>query len=407
MEYQIRRIEQDELEAWGRQTSMTFGNEYRPEHLETRRQSFEFDRNIAAVQGDQLIGTAGIYSLRMVVPGGEVLPCAGVTMVTVRSSHRRKGVVTSLMRQQLQDVREKGEPLAGLYAAEASIYGRFGYGMASEAVEATIAREWARLSYGPMSVGQVRLVDADVAKRTWPAVHAAAIRDLPGGVERTEMWWDLRHFRDLPEWREGWTPNYYATYVEGDEAKGYVRYRMKMEWQHGLPAGKLLVVELTATTTTAYRGLWEYLFGIDLVAIVQIENVAIDEPLFWMLHDSRRLERHQTDALWLRIMDVPAALSARKYQVEGRVVFEVHDAFIPDIGGRFVLEGAPSGATCRPTTETPEITLGQEELGAAYLGGTPLRDFARAGRIEGVPDALRRADLMFGWHPKPFCTEHF
>ncbi|HEX6030593.1 MAG TPA: GNAT family N-acetyltransferase [Tepidiformaceae bacterium] len=408
MEYEIRGITENELIPYSEQMARTFGNDFNPEHLEARKQTFEFDRNLAVLDAGTIVGTAGIYTFKMNVPGGDALGCAGVTMVTVRSTHRRKGVLTALMRKQLHDVRERGEPLAALWASEAAIYGRFGYGVAIQSMELKVRREWAVLRFGPESPGRVRLVGTDEARSTWPAAWERAGRAIPGWVSRTPQWWETRVFRDHKDWRDGFTGNYYAQYEDPDgEVRGLARYRLKQEWAGGVPNATLRVEELGAETPQAYAGLWRFIASVDLIGQIEWENASVDEPLYWMLADSRRMERRSYDSIWVRLVDIERSLGGRQYSAEGRVVFGVRDPFLPWCDGSFELDASRGGAICRATNAEPEIVLSAADLATVYLGGARLETLRRAGRVEGDASVIRRADVMFGWDRGPHCPEHF
>lgn len=408
MEYEIRTIAEAELEPYSIQMARTFGNDFNPEFNEDRKRTFEFDRNIATFDRETIVGTAGIYSFDMTVPGQEAIGCAGVTMVTVRSTHRRKGVLTAMMRKQLSDTHEHGDPLAALWASEASIYGRFGYGLATQAMHLKLARDWSALRFGARAAGEVRLVETDEAKAHWPAFWSRVRLQTPGWVDRTQTWWDARIFADRKDWRDGFTANFYAQYEDADgEIRGVVRYRMKQNWDGGLPQGKLRIEEFGTETPEAYAELWRFISSVDLVGTIEYENASVDEPLYWMLADSRRLERKSGDAIWLRIVDMERALGARRYAVEDRLVFSVEDPFLPWCDGRFELEGGPEGAICRPTNQEPDVTLSAADLGAAYLGGASLETMRRASRVEGDPRAVQRADRLFANAVAPHCPEHF
>lgn len=408
MEYEIRNITEEELGAYSEQLARTFGHDFNPEHLEARKQTFEFDRNLAVFDAGKIVGTAGIYTFQMNVPGGNALGCAGVTMVTVRSTHRRKGVLTALMRKQLHDVRDRGEPLAALWASEASIYGRFGYGTAIQDMELKLPREWSDLRFAPESPGRVRLVDGDEARATWPGTWERAGRDVPGWVTRTPEWWEIRIFRDHKDWRDGFTANYYAQYEDTTgEVRGLARYRLKQDWGSGLPNATLRIEEMATETPEAYAGLWRFITGVDLVGTIAWESASVDEPLYWMLADSRRLERRSVDSIWLRLVDIEGALSGRRYSAEGRIVFGVRDEFLPWCDGTFELEGGPDGAVCRATNAEPEVRLSAADLAALYLGGARLETLRRAGRVEGTGGSVGRADVMFAASRAPYCAEHF
>ncbi|MGI8926505.1 MAG: GNAT family N-acetyltransferase [Tepidiformaceae bacterium] len=406
MEYEIRNIREEELEAFTKSLATGFGWDYNPEHLEQRKKIFEFDRNFATFDGPAIVGTAGIFSYQMSVPGG-VLGCAGVTMVTVRSTHRRQGVLTGMMRKQLEEVHERGEPLAALWASEASIYGRFGYGLAIQSMNLKLPREWSALGFGTEAAGRVRLATAEEAKERWPKFHERMRLRQPGWVTRSEPWWEVRVFGDPTAFRDGFTANYYAEYEDDGELCGYARYRIKQNWGDHVPGGLLRIEELAAETPGAYTALWRHITSVDLIRTIEMENASVDEPLYWMLADSRRLKRETVDSIWLRLVDIEHALAGRRYAVEGRMVLAVRDPFLPWCDGNFEVEGGPDGAVCRATSAPADIRLSASDLGAAYLGGARLETLRRAGRVQGEVAAVRKADLMLSWLVPPHCPEHF
>ena len=407
MNIAIRTINDHELEAFSRCQAMAFGRDFHPDTLEGRKTIFEFDRNYAAFDGDTIVGTCGIFSHTMTVPGGSVRS-AGVTMVSVRPTHRRRGILTAMMAAQLDQLADRREPVATLWASEAPIYGRFGYGLAHETADYRINRDHARIRYTPRSPGSLRQIDVNEAREAWPPVWEAAGREVPGFISRTPAWWQQRVFRDDPVWRDGFTENFYINYEGPAGIEGYLRYRVKPGWDdHGIRQGTVKVEELMSLTTDAYAALWDYAFNIDLVATITAGYRRVDEPLIHLLHDSRQFIRTSGDGLWLRVVDVEQALSARRYTVPGRVVIEVHDAFRPANTGRYLLEGGPDGAQCRRTGEAAAVFLSVADLGAAYLGGTRLGVLAEAGRVGGDPAAVRLADAMFAWRVTPWCPEMF
>ncbi len=406
MDYPIRPVTPDEFHALGAANAHGFGVEFRPDLLDARRPIFEFDRSLAAFDGDQICATAGVFSLDMTIPGGR-LPVAGVTWVSVRPTHRRRGLLTAMMRRQLSDIRERGEALAALWASEAPIYGRFGYGLACEGVELHIDRTQTALAHRVPAHGSTRLVTRDQALECWPAVHDRLTERQPGHFRRGPDWWRLRILPEQESPMPGYTSNFLVQYEEDGQVDGYVRYRIKQEYVEGSAAGTLFVTELTAATDAAYSALWSYVFGVDLIGRIESLWRPIDEPINWMLSDPRRLIRRTQDTLWARIIDVESALSARRYSAEGRLVFEVRDAFCSWVNGCYELEGGPDGAACRATTAPPDITLDADALGTAFLGNAQFPVLKRAGRVMGDDEALRFADAMFGWRPLPWCAEIF
>jgi predicted acetyltransferase len=406
MEMQLRSIRPEELDAFTRAQSVAFGRDFQPDSVAARRAFLECDRTVAAFDGPAVAGTAAAFRFDLSIPGATI-PCAAVTMVSVQPTHRRRGILTAMMGSQMAQAREWNEPVAALWASESSIYGRFGYGEASANLHWTIERAHATLRTEIEPRGRVFLATPDEARVILPGVFDRFRLDQPGLMSRPAPWWEHRIFADLAHWRDGYSANGYAIYEEDGPPLGYARYRTKARSEHGLPMGILQVGDLIALTPAAERGLWSYLLGVDLIATIEAGYRPIDEPLYWMLRDPRRLVREQADSLWVRLVDVPAALAARRYSVEGSLTFELIDEFCPWNAGRYELEAGPGGATCRLTTKTAEITLSAESLGAAYLGGTRLGSLAAAGRVAGGRAAIAKADRMFAWERLPWCNEVF
>jgi predicted acetyltransferase len=403
-----RPITKDELVPFFHAQSISFSRDFDPDSpgFESRRQYDDYDRSTAAFDGDTIVGTAGIYSFDLSIPGGAA-PTAGVTWVSVRASHRRKGILTGMMRWQMDHVREHGEALAALWASEAQIYGRFGYGLAAEGVEMKIDRTHTDLRHGAPFTGSCRYVSRDEALKSWPEVYDCVRVTQPGMISRPPHWWSLRHLPEPERAMPGYTTSFLAQYEEQGRPLGYVRYRVKESYEDGSSTSTLLVNELIGATPSAYNALWSFIFGVDLIGTITTPWGRSDEPLQHMLADPRRLVRRTQDTLYIRLVDVARALAARKYASEGAVVLEVKDAFCPWNTGRYRLEGGPGGATCAPTDAPAEIALDAETLGATYLGGTRFRSFARAGRIKGDPAVFARADAMFSWDPLPWIPEIF
>jgi predicted acetyltransferase len=314
-----------------------------------------------------------------------------------------------MMQRQLNDVRERGEAWASLWASESIIYGRFGYGLAAEGVDLEIDRLRTGIAFeAPRSSnGRLRLVTREQALEAWPALYDEVLAATPGMFTRSKTWWEKKLLREKdPPGGPGGT-RFFVQYEETGRVRGYARYRTRGGDDGGMPNGTLLVGELMAADDGTYAALWRYLFGVDLMSTIRAHLRRVDEPLVHMLADSRRLVRHPHDSLWVRLVNVPAALEARRYSQEGRIVFDVRDPFCSWVEGRYELEAGPEGARCAPTDAEPDITLSAADLGAAYLGGARLTTLRRAGRVEGDWASLRRADAMFAWDPQPWCPEVF
>ena len=370
----------------------------------------ELDRSVSLWDGDRVVATGGIYSLTVTVPGGTT-PCAGVTWITVSPTHRRQGVLTAIMRRQLDELHEQQrEPVAALWAAEAPIYGRFGYAPASYRGGLTGAVP--RLQVRPGAdddAGRVQLVEVDEYRPHAAAVHAQLARSVPGTVARDDRWWD-RLLRDDEDRRAGRTHRFHLLHREADgEVSGYAAYRLKTTWDDaGEPQGVLDVEDVRALTTPGYAALWRFLLSHDLVRTVAAPYASADDPVRHLLTDPRAWRAGPTDSLWVRLVDVGAALSARRYPARLDMVFEVRDRFCDWNDGRWHLWGHPAGAFCDRTDRDPDLVLDIEALSAAYLGGVSLAALQGAGRVTEIsPGAVTQASTAFGWPVAPWCPDSF
>ncbi|MEV6486260.1 GNAT family N-acetyltransferase [Streptomyces sp. NPDC051576] len=406
---ELRVLRKDEWNTWYDTLITAFGGA--PEPAEERAlwgRLTEVDRSIGVWDGDACVATAGAFSFRITVPGGACVPAAGVTMVSVAATHRRRGILTSMMRRQLDDVRSWGEPLAVLTASEPVIYGRFGYGIASMRTTAEIDTARVRLTVPP-GTDEVRLRYADpVAVRDQcEAVYARRVAGRPGMLARRPGWEDLP-LLDPESERQGGSPLQCVVAERDGELVGYTRYFVRSEWEVQGPKGEVVLRDLEALDPVAYAALWRFLFGIDLTDRVRLRSRAVDDPWQHLVSDVRRCSVQQVDALHVRLVDLGAALEARTYQTPLDVVFEVEDAFCPWNEGRWRLTGDAKGASCKSTEEPADLALSVRELGAAYLGGISLASLAGAGRVRELrTGALAEASLAFGSTVAPWLPHGF
>ena len=409
---QLRPITADEWPRFSRAMSTVFGDEPTGPFFDQVPKTAELDRSLGLFDGDRVAATAGIYSLQMTVPGGASVPTAGITWITVAPTHRRRGVLTAIMRRQLEETHASGrEPVAALWAAEASIYGRFGYAPASWRGGWSGRTERLRLrSDVDIGSGTVRLVDVEEFRPAAVAVLDAVRRDVPGTLTRDGRWW-TRTLRDDADQRAGgWTTRQHVLHVEGDDAvTGYATYRLKAAWTDaGEPDSGLQVVEVRATTPTAYAALWQYLLSHDLVRTIEAPRNSVDDPVRHLVADPRALHARPVDALWVRLVDVGPALSARRYPSPIDLVLEVRDDFCEWNSGRWHVWGHPAGAFCDRTDRDPDLALGIEELSEVYLGGVSLASLHAAGRVREIsPGAVVNASTAFGWPVSPWCPDEF
>ncbi len=362
------------------------------------------ERMHAVLDGDRIVGGAGAFPFELTVPGGTVR-CGGVTVVGVLPTHRRRGILTAMMRAQLEDIRERGEPIAALWASEEVIYRRFGYGLASLSGEIALPTGYAGMRQPPDERAVARLVPLDQAKDVIAPIYDRVRVRTPGMFKRTDTWWETRNLPDPPERRQGGgEKNVIVLDLDGEPA-GYALYRIYTKFESGASAGHVDAIEVVADGPVATRELWRVLLGMDWKATLKAYLLPIDHPLMHQLSYPRRMQMRVGDGLWVRLVDVGAALSARAYGSDDPVVFEVEDGFLPENAGRWLL----AGGRAQRTEEDADLALDVGELGAAYLGGFTFRELVRAGTVRELKDGgAVRADAVFVTHaPKPWCPEIF
>ncbi|RFU84867.1 GNAT family N-acetyltransferase [Streptomyces triticagri] len=410
MSYDIRVLEPADWDRWFSTLELAFGGiAETAEVRELDRAVTEYARSIGVWDGDRVIGTAGAFSFQLTVPGGSLVPTAGVTMVGVSPVHRRRGVLTAMMRRQLDDVRALGEPLAVLTASEPAIYGRFGYGVASQKLSAEVETARVALSVPP-GTDDVRLrlaAPADVLDEC-EALYARLVPGRPGMIARLPGW-ERRMVADPAEDREGASPLQCVVAERAGETVGFARYRIKPVWRPGsVPEGEVRLDDLEALDPAAYAALWRFLFGIDLTSRIVAGDRPVDDAFQHLVSDARRCGLRLRDGLYLRPVEVGAALEARTYAAEVDVVLAVEDTFCPWNTGRWRLSGDAKGASCERTTDPAELALSVREIGSAYLGGCSLDSLAAAGRVRELREgALVRASAAFASVRAPWLPHGF
>ncbi|MFI0979379.1 GNAT family N-acetyltransferase [Streptomyces sp. NPDC021093] len=415
MTTELRVLAPAEWDTWYATLERAFGGveESKEEHA-LWRDLTEFDRSVGVWDGEACVGTAGAFSFRMTVPGGAELPVAGVTMVSVAATHRRRGVLTSMMRRQLDDVRARGEAVAVLTASEPMIYGRFGYGVGTFEMRAGI--DTARVGIAvPEGTDDIRLryapVTDEVVRNTCEEIYARAVAGRPGMLAR-QPGWERVPLLDPEKDRDGASALQcvLASDAEGT-VLGFARFRVKPEWSAAGADGVVLLDDLEAAgpyAPQAYAALWRFLFGIDLTSRLTALNRPSDDAWQHLVTDVRRSAVTLRDSMHVRLVDVGAALEARTYRAPVDVVFEVEDAFCPWNEGRWRLTGDAKGAVCARTADPAEIALSVRELGAAYLGGVPLTGLAAAGRVRELREgAVAEASVAFGSDVAPWLAHGF
>ena len=406
MEIDVRPFDTDPR-AFYDAAELAFSEPPRDEDFEPWRRLFEPDRAIAAYDGDRIVGTAGAFGYALTVPGG-VLPAAGVTIVGVQPTHRRRGILRRMMRLQLDGIHERGEPLAILWASEGGIYQRFGYGLGTLAAKVKVERDRSAFRAPHVPAGTVRFVDADEAARLFPPVYEAVRPERPGFFARSETYWRDGFLRDPEHWRNGATPAFHVVHETGGVADGYVRYRVRDRWDDAGPQSTVLVVEKMASNPAANLDLWRFLLDIDLMKNLEWWNLPPDEPILLTALEPRRLGLALGDGIWLRLVNVAAALAGRRYAADGRLVIELADEFCPWNDGTWSVGVENGVALVEPTSDAAEIACDTTDLAAAYLGGFGFRQLADAARVrELMPGAISRADAMFATERAPWCPKVF
>jgi predicted acetyltransferase len=415
--FQIRPVTEDELPAFQLVDQHAFNG--RPDSARHRANwlaRLELDRTLGAFDGTTLAGVTGVYSFRMRVPGA-MAAVAGVSMVAVLPSHRRRGALTGLMRRQLADIADRGEAVAALFASETPIYGRYGYGRASWHLTLGLARGHGALAAGvPADPGlRLRIAEPRSAHAEMGKVYELAMAERPGLYARTEPWWDrLTHEPDS----ETDMPMRCVLVEDDAGPRGYALFTSegRWEWEEGtfLPAGVLDLHEAIAVDPAAATALWGDLLSRDLITTFRLHMLPVDDPLLDLLADSRLGRPRLSDGLWIRLVDVGKALAQRRYACPVDLVIEVTDELCPQNQGRWRLTAAttsaPSGfsGTCERTTAPADLALPVRALGAVYLGGTRLGPLAAAGLVtEVTPGAVAALSAAMSWDPAPWCPMIF
>ncbi|CCH33087.1 GNAT family N-acetyltransferase [Actinosynnema sp. NPDC047251] len=363
----------------------------------------EMDRNLLAVTADgRPVGTAGAYSFELTLPGGAVVPVAGVSVVGVLPTHRRRGVLSAMMRHQLADLRARGEVVSVLLASDARIYGRFGYGPATYAQRLEVPRHrgaFATPRAGAADdTGTVEVLRRAECGELLEQVYDRYRRAQPGALGRPHRWWALRAGQPpiAP------APRYIALHRDAAGVPdGYACYSLGN-------AGTLTVDEIITADDAVFTALARFALGHDLVTEVVFKQVPRDHPVRWQLADFRAgVVAEDTDWLWVRLLDVPRALTARGWSADGELVLDVEDPFLGE-RGRHLLTVRDGVATCVPTDREPDLSLGIDDLGSVYLGGTAPSTLVRAGHVTAHhPAAAARADALFRTERPPHCVHWF
>jgi predicted acetyltransferase len=383
-----------------------FHHDYDDEARALEQTILEPERSLVADDDGAIVGHTTALTRDLTVPGA-VLPAAHVTGVGVAPTHRRRGLLSAMMHRQLTEVAEAGrEPIAVLWASETTIYPRYGYGPSAGVMSLSAMTRELRIRPEIPGAGlRLRLIDPKKARDDLAAIFARVAESRVGWSSRPGPWWDF-HLADLKDNRGGATSRHGVICHDADgNPAGYALWRVKGKWDEYGPDAQVRVNEVAADDPAVYAALWRFLLGIDLARSLTCETAAVDEPLYLMVDEPRRLGRKYEEALWVRIVDLSSALEARRYQTPVDVVFEVTDPLLPANAGRWRLTGGPDKASCVRTEESPDLAMTITDLGALYLGGTSLGALVAAGRVR--PLTANVPPAAFGWHRAPSPIEVF
>ncbi|MGF0116248.1 GNAT family N-acetyltransferase [Promicromonospora sp. Marseille-Q5078] len=420
--YRFRQLTADDRRALLDLDTWAFPDPHSVDELDATALPLTWERTVG-VEDDGPVGApaAGLAALhasypfsRFPVPGA-TLPTAGLTWVGVHPQHRRRGLLTAMIDQHLARCRERGEALSALFAAETAIYGRFGYGKAADDLRVSVPRGAALRDVAGADEHTVRIDHADRARHGELVARLHRAPGLPTGPaginrpgwatrESEELW--ASYWSDPKAFRTGGRESLRIVVVERDgEPRGYATFRRTLDWQVTGPRGTVHAGEVVALDAAAARALWGVLLDVDLMSSTEPFLLPVDDAVTSLLVDPRGAAPRVADNVWVRIVDVPAALAGRRYQADVDVVLGVADSRLSDNAGSWRVRASAFGeATCERTAAEPDLELDVRELGAAYLGGTSLAALARAGLVaERSPGALAHASAAFGWPVAPAC----
>jgi predicted acetyltransferase len=405
MPYRLRTVrDADEYAASMAAIGHYFGWAPQKEDVDRFSQLMPFDRVHAVFDDGRVVGGAGVFPFPLTVPGG-TLPCAGVSIVGVLPTHRRRGLLRRMMEAQLEEMRERDEPIAALWASEETIYERFGYGLASVGVHVDAERKGVSVRPDLPREATARLVSHDEALDAFPPVYARVARTRQGMVVRSREWWDLRRLDDAPDRRRGGGPLVRALFERDGRPVGYALYRLHQDGTSASDWKKTIrVVEAFGIDDGATRDVWRFLLEIDWVDRVAAFNLPLDHPLQLLVDRINKLHLEVWDGLWLRLVDVPAALAGRSF-APGRVTIEVtSDTQLPANAGSWTIDDG----TVRRARRRADVRLPVDALASAFLGGFSFAQLVAAGRaVETARAGVARADALFRTAGQPWAAEMF
>ncbi|MEO8328778.1 MAG: GNAT family N-acetyltransferase [Candidatus Nanopelagicales bacterium] len=376
------RDEDEAFELLLRVDISAFGDEADPESLKADRALLELDRAVIAWDRDEPVGCSAIYSLNLSVPGGSVAT-AGVTWVGVVPTHRRRGVMSAMMKDRHDAIYEaRAEPIAALWASQAPLYQRYGYGIAAHRLSTTVERRFGSMSRAPVDESlQLHIVNpADDSALTQPVYDR--LRESRPGMPALDSRWHTYCIQDPKDEREG-ASKLQTVVVEGaDGPVGYARYAVKHAWSEGYANGTVNLRQMAAVNPAASAKIWRYLLNLDLFERVSTWNMPSDHSIQLWLDEPRHAKPYKSDALYVRLIRIDEALRSRSYTTPIDVVIDVSDRLAPWNEGRWHLTADADGASCERSNRSADLSLDISMLGAIYLGATSLTELAAAGWVE-------------------------
>ena len=404
----VRPLREGELRVYLTAVSRAFGEPLAEDEFASNQRIFEPERTYVATEEDAVVGGGSSFSFQLTVPGGATVGAAGITAVGTMPTHRRRGALRLVMRELLQDAQRHSDPVAILWASQGSIYQRFGFGIGTMRAEFDILQARAAFRTEIPMEGSTRLIELAEAARLFPLVYDQVRAQRPGFVSRSPTWWNSEIFSDPERWRQGAGPKTWLVYEADGHPEGYLIYRVKNEWEAGAPRSVLTARELIAATPRAQRELWRFCFSHDLIHTVRANDQPVDNPLKLMLLEPGLLRFMLAGQLWLRIVDVAAALGARSYAAADHVVLEITDTFVPELAGRWLLDTTGDAPRVERTEDAAGLALDVTDLASLYLGAFSTAELAAAGRTTELTAGIRaRVDAMFRTEQKPWCSTGF
>lgn len=416
MAVDIRSITEDVLQTYIDASARGFGGDMLEGEHERVREVIGLDRCHVAVANERVVGTIGSYSFPLAMPGTVDIPAAGLTRVTVAATHRRQGVLTAMMANHFQDAIDHDEAVSILWASEAPIYGRYGYGQATENVAVSFDNRITTISR-PEVPDQLDIIDGTEAEEILPSIREQTRVSRPGKFGRSELWWTHRSTPDPEGLRRGLSKRRYVVARRGNQDVGYVTFRQKENWgDDDLPNGEVNIIELNGIDQQAEHTLWWHVGNIDLFPNVVSWNQPADSLLPWLASNPRGIGRRFSDGIHARVIDVEKTFSTRRYQSQADLVFSLTDERLPKTEGTYHLSIDDAGVgTCARTDAAPDIAFDAYALGALCLGHTRPEPLAAIGHIRstsGEPGGISPAQLKnlrdtFGWPVAAWCDEMF